>query len=51
LQKNNELEFILSHSPRLKSKYDMLKDDIAYSLKRDVAPVIPNLVNKAFVCQ
>ncbi|HOG20534.1 MAG TPA: 2-phosphosulfolactate phosphatase [Salinivirgaceae bacterium] len=51
LAKNSEIEFILSHSPRIKSKYNMLKDDIAYSLKRDIAPVIPKLVNEAFVCQ
>lgn len=46
---NNELEFILEHSPRLNSKYERLKGDIGYCLQKDIAPVIPRLVEGAFI--
>jgi 2-phosphosulfolactate phosphatase len=47
--KERELEFILEHSPRLKLKYEMLKNDIAYCLQKDAAPLVPRLVEGAFV--
>lgn len=47
--KNRELEFILDHSPRLKSKYATLKNDLEYSLKTDIAPIVPTLVNGSFI--
>ncbi len=49
LANSNLTEFILKHSPRLKSKYDMLKDDIAFCLQKDVAPIVPKLENGAFI--
>lgn len=42
---NNWEEYILKSSPRLMSKYELLKNDIKFALQKDVCNVVPRYKN------
>ncbi|ALO17145.1 putative 2-phosphosulfolactate phosphatase [Salinivirga cyanobacteriivorans] len=46
---SNWLEFILDSSPRLKGKYELLKDDMAWAMRQDIFNVVPLLKNDRLV--
>ncbi len=48
---NNELDFILEHSPRLKSKFERLKNDIEFCITHNSQPVVPILMEGRFVAK
>jgi 2-phosphosulfolactate phosphatase len=39
------ISFILEASPRLKGKYEMLKEDMAWAMQRDIADIVPIMNN------
>jgi 2-phosphosulfolactate phosphatase len=43
------VDYILESSPRLKGKYDLLKDDMAWAMQKDYTRIIPLLVENELV--
>jgi 2-phosphosulfolactate phosphatase len=43
------VDYILESSPRLKGKYDMLKDDMAWAMQKDYANIVPTLIGNKLI--
>lgn len=43
------ISFILDASPRLKGKYDLLKDDMAWAMQKDLTSIVPLLFHNELV--